>query len=80
MLVEAVLLSGLTMADVKYLQMLAICFCYVFLGAFFRMADQSCSPVLLTSNGLGPKSPKKSKKDIYIVIYKHALFPTASIR
>lgn len=44
MLVEAVLLSGLIMADVKYLQMLAICFCYVFLGAFFRMADQSCSP------------------------------------
>lgn len=30
MLVEAVLLSGLTMADVKYLQMLAICFFYVF--------------------------------------------------
>lgn len=75
MLVEAVLLSGLTMADVKYLQMLAICFCYVFLGAFFRMADQSCSPHV--ANGLGPK---KSKKDIYIVIYKHALFPTASIR
>lgn len=43
MLVEAVLLSSLTIADVKYLQMLAICFCYVF-GAFFRMADQSCSP------------------------------------
>lgn len=44
MLVEAVLLSSLTIADVKYLQMLAICFCYVFFGAFFRMADQSCSP------------------------------------
>lgn len=77
MLVEAVLLSGLTMADVKYLQMLTICFCYVVFGAFFRMADQSCSPrVAYSGLGLGsePGSASlfnhliylSSKKDLHL--------------
>lgn len=65
MLVEAVLLSSLTIADVKYLQMLAICFCYVFSVRSSAWLTRAAPPVLLTSNGLGLGSePVRHSQDL----------------